>query len=167
MIMLLMLLGLFAMIGVSFFSGLFYTCQTDNIPASLAINNYWDCLDNGGEWLNQRNNFDNVFQALKTQFVIMCLEGWYGVYRSAVNLPSSHYTMPRENQNPWVIAYFVMCLIGSALFMLNLFVVIVLLTFAQEKDKVTHHTHLTAMESEYIDACTMCYRSAPQRIHKP
>ena len=62
MIMLLMLLGLFAIIGVSFFSGLFYTCQMDNIPATVSsVNNYWDCLDNGGEWLNQRNNFDNVF----------------------------------------------------------------------------------------------------------
>jgi hypothetical protein len=54
----------------------------DNVPEDVQseIKTYWQCLDYGGDWVNADDNFDNVFKAFKTQFVIMCAEGWIGIY---------------------------------------------------------------------------------------
>lgn len=80
----LMVMIVFAIVGVSFYKGKLHYCNMENIPPELHANikNYWQCLNYGGEWVNQDNNFDNIFQALKTQFIIMCAEGWIGIYES-------------------------------------------------------------------------------------
>jgi len=59
-----------------------WSCYMDNVPEDVQseIKTYWQCLDYGGDWVNADDNFDNVFKALKTQFVIMCAEGWIGIY---------------------------------------------------------------------------------------
>jgi hypothetical protein len=37
----------------------------------------WDCLDNGGEWVNSDQNFDGFLNALLVIFQIMSDECWY------------------------------------------------------------------------------------------
>ena len=129
------------------------------------IQNYWDCLDFGGEWVNPPYNFDDIAQALKTQFILMSIDGWTKIYQQALNRPSSHYTMPIRNSDPWSIVFFGLCIFVSALFMLNMFVGVVLSTFYMQKEKVTHGNHLTKLEGEYIDICSLCYKAKPQKRH--
>jgi hypothetical protein len=142
------LLTIFAIVGVNIFKGLFYYCDMSNIPESLQtkVNDYWDCLDYGGEWVNSRYNFDNILQGLMTQFAIMCTEGWLTIYQTALNSPTSHYQMPKENNNPAAILYFVISIVVSSLFILNMFVGVVISTFNIEKEKLSHNTHLTKLE---------------------
>ena len=156
-------LGIFAIMGINFFKGLYYTCRMTNVPIPLQgrVSDYWDCLDYGGEWVNADNNFDNFVNAIKTQFIIMCREGWLSIYFQALNLPSSHYQMPQPQSAPISIIYFMGSICVSSLFILNMFVGIVISTFQQEKEKVSHHSHLTKKESEYIDTCTLCYKTKP------
>lgn len=48
-----------------------------------------------------------------------------------------------------------------------MFVGVVISTFNIEKEKLSHNTHLTILESEYIDTCVDCYQAKPQVSYKP
>jgi hypothetical protein len=85
-------------------------------------------------------------QGLKTQFAIMCTEGWLSIYQTALNSPNSHYKMPEVNNHPEAILYFVISIVVSSLFILNMFVGVVISTFNIEKEKLSHNTHLTKLE---------------------
>jgi len=59
----------------------------DNIPAEVQsqVNNIWECQDYGGEWIVYDNNFDNIGQGIKSQFVIMTSEGWLDIYHNSLD----------------------------------------------------------------------------------
>ena len=59
---------------------MFY-CDITNIPVELQklINSKNDCFNNGGDWINKDNNFDNIFNAMVTLFIIATTEGWLGL----------------------------------------------------------------------------------------
>ena len=75
--------------------------------------------------------------------------------------------MPIENNHPENILYFVGSIFVSALFILNMFVGVVISTFNIEKEKLSHNTHLTKLESEYIDICLLCYKAKPRLVYTP
>ena len=80
-----MMITLFAILGVNVFKGSFSTCEKTNIPIQLQSNilTYWDCIDYGGEWVNADANFDNVINALISQFIIMTRENWEPMFKMA------------------------------------------------------------------------------------
>lgn len=49
------------------------------------IDNKWTCLDNGGEWVNADQQFDNVFQAMSTLFQISTTEGWVDIMNRGID----------------------------------------------------------------------------------
>lgn len=46
---------------------------------SKDINDKWDCLDYGGDWVNKSFNFDNIIESMITLFVLSTTEGWVGM----------------------------------------------------------------------------------------
>jgi len=83
----LLFLLLFAILCTNFFKGTFHNCNTENVPESVAgfINDKFECLDYGGEWVNSASNFDNVKSSMVTLFNIMTTEGWIDVMWEAVD----------------------------------------------------------------------------------
>jgi hypothetical protein len=70
-------------IGVNYFKGTFFSCEFGNIvPLEMIhntqdfVNTKYDCLNQGGEWINADQNFDNVFEAMSTLFQVSTTEGW-------------------------------------------------------------------------------------------
>jgi hypothetical protein len=64
----------FAIIGVNFLKGLFYFCETSQISELTNFNedkldDKWDCINYGGEWLSYPFNFDDI----ESSFVEMLL----------------------------------------------------------------------------------------------
>lgn len=80
------MISLFAILGVNFFKGTFYSCEFDNIPSAVKTNIYnkWDCLDYGGEWKNSESNFNDIGQALKSMFQLMTSENWTDLLYSSM-----------------------------------------------------------------------------------
>ena len=154
-----LLLMLFGIQGVSFFAGKMYYCNTVNMPDEVAakIKSEWDCYDYGGEWLVYGANFDNVGMAMLTMFTMMTTEGWNGVLWLAVDATEIHQVPTRDN-SPAFICFFIAFLIFGSLFILNLFVGVVLNTFSQEKDKLSHNNLLTNLQKEYLEVMENCYK---------
>ena len=79
-VLVLFFLFMWGTFGVNFFKGLFFDCNTDNLSEStgfdglvLKMDTKWDCLSSGGEWVKQKNTFDNVFDAAFLLFQISTL----------------------------------------------------------------------------------------------
>lgn len=56
----------FGILGVNFFKGLYFMCYTNHLSEAGTFNletieTKWDCISSGGEWINRKNRFDNVF----------------------------------------------------------------------------------------------------------
>lgn len=76
---------IFGIICVSLYKGKFYDCKFNNIGGigndpifselNLHIDNKFDCINYGGQWLKADNNFDDIFEAILTLFQ-MTMVGW-------------------------------------------------------------------------------------------
>lgn len=112
--------------------------MTDNIvgfyPASK-IKSKWDCLNGGGEWLNEIINFDNVYQSMAALFVLSSTEGWGDIMFKGVDATDIDMNPVEYNNISWSIFFMIFMIVGS-LFMLNLFVSIVVNTYYGEKEKL-------------------------------
>lgn len=81
---------IYATIGVSLFKGLFYSCR---FPALIQnkeeliqmVETEADCLRLGGLWLNSVTNFDSFWSALSTLLEMITMEGWLDVMYQGVD----------------------------------------------------------------------------------
>jgi len=66
----------FSVVNLSFFytTGSYYSCS--NVTNLSIVDTKKDCLDLGGDWINQAFNFDNIINALVNLFILSTTEGW-------------------------------------------------------------------------------------------
>ena len=78
---------LFGIFCVSFLKGSFHYCYVDHIPGvhSNDILTKFDCLSNGGVWLNNPKNFDNTLNAIRNLFEISTAS-WVKTGQDAVDM---------------------------------------------------------------------------------
>ena len=70
---------LFAIFGTTYFKGKFYSCFKDNISSIYPTDKIfykWDCMNAGGDWINEIINFDNVLHSMAALFILSSTEGW-------------------------------------------------------------------------------------------
>ena len=97
-----MILLMFGILGTNFYSGLFWSCHSNNIPAGplrKTIATKWECFDAGGEWVNADSNFDNISYGMLAIFEIITTEGWYQIMWRAVDATDVNL-VPRTNHSP-------------------------------------------------------------------
>ena len=63
---------------VSLFKGRMYYCDLLHIDEIFhkEIKTMINCLDNGGDWVNYDLNYDNIWRALNSMFMISTVDGW-------------------------------------------------------------------------------------------
>ena len=83
---------LFGILGVTFFKGKFFYCDTDKLPHEISpqVLTIWDCFDLGGEWARYDANFDHVGHAMITMFNLMTTEGWVQIMWHGVDATTIH-----------------------------------------------------------------------------
>jgi Ion transport protein len=75
---------IFAEILVSYFKGKLFYCDALKAEYMPFVNDKWDCMTFGGDWLNKTYNFDNILNALVTLFVMSTTNGWSEIMNSAL-----------------------------------------------------------------------------------
>ena len=143
---------LFAIFGTTYFKGRFYSCMMKNIedfyPTSRILSK-WDCLNGGGEWINQILNFDNVYRSMASLFVLSSTEGWGDIMWAGVDATDIDMNPVEYNNIAWSIFFMIFMIVGS-LFMLNLFVSIVVNTYYGEKEKLYRNQMLTKYQKTWL-----------------
>ena len=92
MLISLLLLMIFGIQAVGLLKGKFHYCDMSYVPeyAISEIKTKWDCIDYGGDWINNEGNFDDVISAMTTMFGMMSTEGWLHVMWNAVDATEIH-----------------------------------------------------------------------------
>lgn len=132
---------IFGVIAVNFFKGRFWRCTESwdaNKPIDLEkVDTKADCIRLGGDWVNFDSNFDNVFNAMMTLFIMSSTEGWIDIMRLACDSRGIDL-QPKRNANPDLvasIAYFLSFMIVGSQFIINLFAGVVIDNFNKVKEK--------------------------------
>jgi voltage-dependent calcium channel T type alpha-1G len=136
---------LFAIFGTTYFKGRFYSCLKDNIASfypTETIVNKWDCLNGGGDWINEIINFDNVLNSMAALFILSSTEGWGDIMFQGIAASDIDVDPVLYNNMGWA-AFFMLFMIVGSLFMLNLFVSIVVNTYYSEKEKLYQNDKLS------------------------
>jgi len=123
---------IFSILGVQLMAGKLYYCSAtdalsdEDIGANVQTKD--DCLRLGGEWVNQKYNFDHMFEALMTLYVLSSIDGWVDIMYSGVDAVGVD-KQPQPNYNEPMILYFVIFLLVGGFFILNMFVGVIVENF--------------------------------------
>ena len=143
---------LFGIFGVNQFKGKFNYCYNNNISPIFTnedIVTKWDCLDMGGEWVNQVTNFDNILISMLSLFVCTTTEGWEQYMYHGSDSVDIDYNPQYESSLGWSFFYIVFMVVGSE-FVLNLFVSIIVDTYYIEKEKLSQNQLLAHYQKQWI-----------------
>lgn len=123
----------FAVVLISYFKGKLSYCNGVSDEDLLGLDDKWDCMDFGGEWLSRIYNFDNFLSSLITLFVMSTTSGWSEIMNNTLAsrnvdlIPRS--LLDHEFRHPVWILFFILFILVGGFFFLNLFVGVVLNTF--------------------------------------
>lgn len=141
---------MFAIFGVQMFGGLFADCNDPNFGENryrygsynyssqswiyTPCNASFNFTDKNGnivprEWVNADNNFDDLFQALLTLFVVASLEGFPDIMYRACDTTYPNFSPKRDNTQ-WSFLYFFAFVISGSFLSINLIVGVI---FSQYK----------------------------------
>lgn len=67
---------IFGVIGINYFKGRFYDCQINSSVDFSSLTDKWNCINMGGEWVNNFFNFDNSGNAMSTIFMLTNMASW-------------------------------------------------------------------------------------------
>ena len=102
----------------------------------------WDCLNGGGEWVNEFYNFDNISNAILTLFMMSTTAGWTDTMIGSITSTEIDYVAGTDRRLIWNI-FFIFFMIIGFFFFLNLFIGVVVTNFNSEKDKIGGNDLLT------------------------
>ena len=104
---------IFAILGVSMFGGRFRSCE------GVAAFSESECLYYGSKWTDVFN-FDNVAEAMMSLFIIGTGDNWPDFMYNAID-SGGEGQLPRRDAEPLAAAYFVVYVMLTTFFLMNLF----------------------------------------------
>jgi hypothetical protein len=124
---------IFGIIAISYFKGKFFYCQNDHIIVDFeevyaTVEYKWDCISTGGEWVRKYYNFDNMYQAMASLFIISNVSGWADFMYISSQVTEIDQVWHKWTHPYWVFFFIGFMILGS-FFLLNLFVGVVIASF--------------------------------------
>uniref|UniRef100_A0A7S3Y434 Ion transport domain-containing protein n=1 Tax=Heterosigma akashiwo TaxID=2829 RepID=A0A7S3Y434_HETAK len=165
---------IFAVVGLTMFSGLFYYCNGNGDIDKYSLDRedctgewYADGVSGTREWTNLFTNFDNIGSAFVATFELASLEMWPTIMWAAVDVPAEADRHPRKNNNPAYAFYFVAFIICGAFFITNLFVGVVINKFLEIKKKTGTNLFLTQQQMKWVRLQKQILARRPLKVTRP
>lgn len=117
---------IFAIMGVSLFGGMLYSCNNELIEEKS------ECLKQGFSWENSDVNFDNVLEAIATLFILTTQEGWPDIMHKGMDVVDTEHS-PRRDNFKYGAFYFIFYILIGSFFFLNLFMAVIFQKFTEVK----------------------------------
>lgn len=127
----------FAIIGVEFFGGKFWSCNDPSVKDVFECVGHFhhDGYRVAREWTNAPIHFDNTAHALLSLYEVAGLELWLDPMYAAMDSPASLGEQPQRGRTPWAALYFVTFILFGSFLVMNLFVGAVVDNFATVSGK--------------------------------
>lgn len=98
-----------------------------------------DCLANpANKWVNSMYNYDNIFNALFTLFIVATLDGWVDAMYQGIDAVGVDM-QPQMNHNEYMAFFFLIYLLFMGFFVVNMFVGVIIDNFhkcCEEQDRI-------------------------------
>ena len=159
LLMVMMIWIMFSIVGVSFFAGKFQYCSVD----TYVNNNPSDCVDNGGTWKTYDHNFDNTINGLIYLFELTTQENWPNTFLQATDCTDVGRG-PVKDASWYYAYYYIVFLIVSSMFLLNLFAGVMFMNFAKLQDQANSFVGdivVTEDQLNWIEVQKMIIRAEP------
>lgn len=145
---------IFSIFGVHMFKGTFYHCVIDGDQKAALyddrIDTKQDCLDLGYKWENPRQHFDSFSDAIFNLITFMTNEGWVTVMHQATDSRGVDL-QPKFDARVYMIAYFIIYMIISHVFLLNLFVAVIIEQFNSMNESLMGYKREKVVGRKWID----------------
>lgn len=140
---------IFGIIALTQFQGRFSSCDTDHIKEAFegyssffTVENKWDCINSGSEWVNSYYNFDNMYQSLVSLYVASMVIGWSDVMYQGARVVKVDY-QSEEWTRPYLVYFFIAFMLIGSYFLNNLFVGVVVSSYNRHKEELDGLDDLT------------------------
>lgn len=138
----------FAILGVNLYSGKIHMCD----DASEEFEDEWnvskeECIEAGGSWQYGLYNFNDVFQGMRTIFVLATCDNWNSVMYSLVD--GTDDGIVRDN-NQWAAVFSILVVIIAGYFSLNLVVSCIADEFAQIRKEKDGSAFMTDGQADWV-----------------
>merc|ERR550534_1389335 len=150
---------IFAIIGVNFFMGRYFKCESVETGEAFShevVPNKTICLEIGNEtavWKNSWVTFDNVGMAYVALLQIATWKGWIDIMDDAIDSVKLD-DQPHREVNIYMYLYFVLFIVFGSFFSLNLLVGVIIDKFNEQKNKggSSLDAFMTEDQKKYIAA---------------
>ena len=117
----------------------------------MLIKTKWDCINYGGEWVNQDFMFDSILDSMICLFSIQSTEGWNDPVMWS-QIDSTDLDMqPKKWSKPYYIIFSIFVNIITNLLFLNLFVGVVIESFNNQKEILIGLKSLRKRQLDWIN----------------
>ena len=160
---------LFAILGVHFFKGRFYSCTEVvwgdvSYRADGPLTHREECLSAGYRWENTAAHFDHVGAALFTLFQLSTLEGWVKTMHLGMDAVGVGRA-PEKNSQPWMALYFLVWIVVGSFFIVNLFIGVLIdhYDFLRAKGVRESFLGLSAEQTTWVEIQNVIYAATQKR----
>jgi hypothetical protein len=153
---------IFAILGVNFFKGAYYTWELE-IPELMNFVEDWrSCLDVGGNWIQIPANFDNVINAWITLFEMMTTEGWIDIMSNGIDARGIE-KQPEKEHNQFAAVYFVVFIIFGWFLLINLFTAVITDNFnkIKEAEEIGAGETVNEVQKHWVQVQNMALKITP------
>ncbi|EAR90594.2 cation channel family protein (macronuclear) [Tetrahymena thermophila SB210] len=124
-------------------------CQYDETSFSdFEVVTDKDCMDVGGDWVEYKYQFNNVFSSIAVLLMVQTSEGWTQIMEQQFNYTSPNTQPKKEHQSFWILFYIQFYCIANFC-ILNMFVGVVVDTFKELKENEAKLDKLTPQQKEW------------------
>ncbi|XP_072181814.1 voltage-dependent L-type calcium channel subunit alpha-1D-like [Diadema setosum] len=172
MLVTLLLVFMFACIGVQLFRGTFFSCTDSSKLTEDQCQGYYFEYENGDlnqvtvaerVWSNNEFHFNNVGSAMLALFTVATFEGWPRLLYVAIDSTVDDQG-PIHNNRMAVAVFFFAYIIVIAFFMVNIFVGFVIVTFQSEGEQEYKNCELDKNQRNCLE---FALKAKPQRKYIP
>ena len=156
-------LFVFATIVMNSLKGKLHHCNHTNIEldSQALIQTKSDCLDYGGDWVNDDVNFDSIFMSMSSLFQVATLDDWSNVMLKAVDAVAVDHVQVKGHNPNWRI-FFVFYVILGSFFMISTFAGVIVDVFNREKDKAGGLSLITREQTDWLRVQLSALRMKPK-----
>eukprot|EP00898_Chlorokybus_atmophyticus_P005588 jgi/Chlat1/602/Chrsp103S00955 len=151
---------IFAIFGMQLFMGKFFYCTDESVEYEAL------CVGPGREWVQPRAHFNNIGSTMLTLYQMSTTEGWTDVMYNGIDAVGVARS-PRRDAHIVVALYFVVFMVFSCFFLVNVFVGIIINNFSALRQNSTNGSvFLTPEQKAWVEMYRKALRFKPHAVMK-
>ncbi|KAL4512087.1 hypothetical protein ABPG72_005089 [Tetrahymena utriculariae] len=142
------ILIVFAIIPMKQLKGKMYYCTTLEREILESTHSKQDCLDQGGDWLNNQQNWDNVLFSLFNLFIMASCEGWSILMGQANDARGVDLNPQQDQKKEWSV-YFIIYFILGNIMLFNAFTGVMIEKYIEIKKKFGNQFSFKQLKNKF------------------